>query len=245
MITRDNEHKDNKKQIENYKKSVMYEGLLRLNDFLIKNNLPKISLNTVGGFAMIAHNLRDICLTDIDYVGSDFSKEIQEEIDNIGLELNLGYKWINNDVMLSGSSLSDFELSTGKLHFIKAFDLEKISVSILDIKDLLRMKVIAIDTSYASVQFGGDFTRVKDLPDIKRIMDSLKMDILDLEMETYMYNISDDAYKLIDEYLKNPDLNIIKKKTDKASKTAVLLENWEKEMAEIEDLLKDKNGDYF
>ena len=233
--------KDNNEYIEEYKKSPMYEGLVRLNNFLTDKNYPPMHLNAIGGFAMISLGLKASYTTDIDYVGKDLPEDIKIKADEIGENIGLGRGWINNDVMLSGSTLSEFEISTGKLHFNKAFDLGKISVSILDIKDLLRMKVIAIDTSLAAVELGGDFTRIKDLPDIKAIMDKRDMDILSLELETYMYNINNETYELIEEYLRNPNLSELKEKMDKKSASAALIESWEKEMEEIEKMLKNED----
>ena len=44
------------------------------------------------------------------------------------------------------------------------------------------------------------------------------IDILGLELETYMYNINNETYELIGEYLKHPDLSAIKEKIDKLMK---------------------------
>ncbi len=241
MITDNKNYESTDDNIEAYKNTPMYEGLVLLNQFLEEKDYPPINLDVIGGFTMISLGLKGSYVTDIDYVGCELSEDIKIKIDEIGEKLGLGRGWINNDVMLSGSTLSEFEVSTGKLHFNKAFDLGKISVSILDIKDLLRMKVIAIDTSLSAVEFGGDFTRIKDLPDIKAIMDKRNIDILGLELETYMYNINNETYELIGEYLKHPDLSALKEKIDKKSASAALLDNWEKEIAEIENMLKTKD----
>lgn len=189
-----------------YKNTPMYEGLKQLNDYLLKESLPSYKFNVIGGFAMICHNLRQSGITDVDYIGPDFPEKLTRKIDEIGERLGLGHGWINNDCLLSGTTLEDFELTTGKLTFHHAFSLEKISVDILDKKDLLRLKVIAVDTSLSALEFGGEFTRIKDLPDIGYLMDDLGYDLLSLELDTYMYNISEDTYETIEKYLKTRDL---------------------------------------
>lgn len=81
-------------------------------------------------------------------------------IDDVGMRYGLGRGWINNDCLLSGASLEDLEFVTGKLKFIHKFDL--ISINALDKECILRMKLIAIDTSYSGMGEGGDFSRIKD-----------------------------------------------------------------------------------
>ena len=95
----------------------------------------------------------------------------------IGVQNGLERHWINNDIMLIGSSLNEFELATGKLHFSKAFELEKIQINVLDTQDLLRLKVIAIDTALSAVDNGGDFTRMKDFRDIIKLSEKLSIPI--------------------------------------------------------------------
>ena len=187
----------------------MYKGLVMLNDYLEKTDCEPVSLNVIGGFAMIVHGFKDAYATDIDYVGKNaFDDEaIYGVIDRIGAKVGLTRGWINNDVMLSGTTLEDLEVSTGKLHFHDAFDLSRIHVAVLDAKDLLRMKVLAVDTALTAVEHGGDFTRMKDLPDIAVLMDSRKLDVLGLELETYRQcEIADRTYELIADYLKTRDI---------------------------------------
>ena len=186
------------------KQTPMYKGLLELNKYFEKSGHPNVTLDVIGGFALIIHGIKDAYVTDIDYVGNDiFSYEDMKVIDQIGVKHGLGRGWINNDVMLSGSTVEDLEISVGKLHFEEAFSLSHINVRVLDKKDLLRLKVIAVDTSLAALEFGGEFTRVKDLPDIKALMDDADMDILSLEMELWKdCDISDKTWEVIDEYLR-------------------------------------------
>ena len=178
--------------INDYKDTPMFGAIIELNERLKEEGFGKIELNTIGGFAMMTHGYRAMDgMTDIDYVGPELSKKVCEIADEIGLKYGLGRKWINNDVLLSGTTLEDMEFSTGKLHFQEAFDLENIKINILDTKDLLRMKVIAIDTSLSGVELGdGDFSRYKDFSDVVRLKNALGMSNIDIknEMGDYIYN---------------------------------------------------------
>lgn len=141
--------------------------------------------------------------TDIDYIGKDLPTEIKEIIDQIGMEYGLGRGWINNDCLMSGNDLEGLEFSTGKLEFIHKFDLKVISINALSKECLLRMKVIAIDTSYSGLEFGGDFSRIKDFPDIKLLADSCKFSCNDVIKETFDYVMSPEIFFLIRYYFKN------------------------------------------
>ena len=196
---------------EEFRKSSIYKGLEEVNALLEKHDAPSVNLNVIGGCAMILHGYKDPYRTDIDYVGENaFTEELMAQIDKIGKKNGLGAGWINNDVLLSGNTLEDMECATGKLHFYPVFEMSKINVSVLDAKDLLRMKVIAVDTSLTALEMGGEFTRLKDLPDIAALMDKRNLDILGLELEIYQISdISDMTYKVIDEYHRNRDIAAI------------------------------------
>ncbi len=196
------------KALEQYKKTKMYQGLADLNEYMKAEDLEPLKLQVVGGFALVAEGYRGKDNeTDIDFVGPDLPDKLKQKIDEIGIARGLGRGWINNDIMLSGSSLEELEASTGELHFHHLFDMEKISMDILDAKDLLRMKVIAIDTSLTGAELGGEFTRAKDLKDVAALMERRGLDMLGLELETYKHVINDRTYELIEDYLQTRDIS--------------------------------------
>ncbi len=156
----------------------MGKALEELNTIMEEREIPPVKLHVIGGFAMMLHGFRNPAgITDIDYVGSPAGEAFLNIAASIGEKYRLGRDWINRDVMLSGISLEDFEKASGKLHFKQALSLSKLEISALIPEDLLRMKVIAIDTALTAVEFGGDFTRQKDFPDVFRLMETLGKDI--------------------------------------------------------------------
>ncbi|MBO4847277.1 MAG: hypothetical protein J5525_13410 [Lachnospiraceae bacterium] len=169
---------ESKLNIHDYKDAPLFKSIIELNQAMIDADKDPITLNVVGGFALMIHDIRNKNeFTDIDFVGNRLPDDIEKISDQIGVKNGLEKRWINNDIMLSGSNFDDFVLSTGELHFAQAFDLEKIKVNVLDTQDLLRLKVIAIDTALSAVDFGGDFTRMKDFRDVINISKKLGVDI--------------------------------------------------------------------
>ena len=102
--------------------------------------------------------------------------------------------------MLYGTTFEDLELATGKLHFYTAFELSNLTVEILDEKDLLRLKYIAIDTSLTAISEGGDFTRQKDLKDIVNLSKSLNISIEQMQEMYKEYTISCKTTELLNIY---------------------------------------------
>ena len=186
--------------IKEHPAAPLVAGIMDLERELAKRN-ETIELNVVGGFAMMMHGNRDMeDLTDLDYVGEPLEYEISNICDRIGRVHNLGTGWINNDLMLPGSSVKDLEISTGKLHFDEAISLPHVTVNVLKEDDLLRMKLISVDTSFSAVELGGDFTRAKDFPDVVKLMEKLGKSFEDLEEEYGEYIINENTISLINDF---------------------------------------------
>ncbi|HEU5223029.1 MAG TPA: hypothetical protein VFU07_05035 [Candidatus Lumbricidophila sp.] len=130
-----------------------------------------VELNVVGGYALIIRGVRKNLsqLTDVDYIGAALPTQWQETIDRIGVQYGLGRGWVNHDIMLSGTTLSDMEAATGPLAF-QPFEtsLTHFRVNVATPETLLRLKIIAVDTALTAVELGGEFTRARDLEDIAR-----------------------------------------------------------------------------
>lgn len=152
-------------------------------------------------------NVRLNDYTDIDYIGKPLDNSIKEIVDSIGLEYGLGRGWINNDVLMSGFDLDDIELSTGKLEFKHVTDMNVIRLYSLDKECILRMKIIAIDTSYMSAESTGSFDRSKDFKDIKLLMETIGIGMDELIIKTGEYVLNPQIYYLVNYYNKFNDVS--------------------------------------
>jgi hypothetical protein len=187
--------------IDQFKTTPMGQAVTELSTRLRDEHMPPVSLNIIGGFALMMREIRNPNdTTDIDYVGQSLPAKFNRIADEIGMKHHLGKGWINNDVMLADISMEDFEFATGDLHFEHALDVGNISINVLEEPDLLRMKLISVDTSLTAIEMGGDFTRMKDLPDVKSLMDRqhITPDQLDKKFGEYM--ISDATPHIIQTY---------------------------------------------
>lgn len=160
----------------------MFEALEELDQELEEKGIHNLSLKVVGGFALMVNGVRPAdAITDIDYIGPELSREIYNISEEVGKNNGMPEKWINNDLLLTGTTLEDLEYSTGELHFDKVkTKLKNIKLEVLCPEDLLKMKIIAIDTNLSAIEFGGDFTRAKDYPDILKLMNITKKSISDI-----------------------------------------------------------------
>ena len=190
-----------------YKEKIVYQALEELDERLYQLKVHPFTLNVVGGFALTVEQIRLSDFTDIDYVGKDFPESIKEIIDEIGIKYKLGRGWINNDVIMGGGDISDLEVSTGTLIFNHAFDLRVITVNTLDREDILKMKLIALDTSYAGSEgLSSQEIRIKDFIDIDLLMKACGFTYNDVVEEYFDYILSPEIFFLIRYYLKTKDL---------------------------------------
>lgn len=185
---------------------VLLEALKELAKECENNYIPPFELNIIGNFALMLYGIKDNKEhVNIDYIGPDLSPKVKELARIIGIKRNLGQNWINNDFILTGSSLEDLEFCTGKLYFTDYYEVGSIKLNILNQSDLLKLKIIAIDTTLFDVESGLPFTRFKDLQDIITLKDklhiNLKKYIQDLDLQGLILNTN--TYKIINMYEKN------------------------------------------
>lgn len=190
-----------------YKEKLVYKALEELDSRLLKLGVKPFDLKVVGGFALMLENIRLNDYTDIGYIGKPLDNSIKEIVDSIGLEYGLGRGWINNDVLMSGFDLDDIELSTGKLEFKHVTDMNVIRLYSLDKECILRMKIIAIDTSYMSAESTGSFDRSKDFKDIKLLMETIGVGMDELIIKTGEYVLNPQIYYLVNYYNKFNDVS--------------------------------------
>lgn len=183
--------------VDDWKGTPMGDALIDLAGRLDESGIPPVTIRAIGGFALMERGIRPKdAVTDIDYVGKGFGPEFDRIVDMVGLAHGLGRGWINNDGMLTGITVRDFEYASGPLHFDHAVDVGPISIEVLETRDVLRMKLIAIDTSLMGCEFGGEFTRLKDVPDVIAIADSLH--VTDFESVGGDYVNDPRVYEVVD-----------------------------------------------
>lgn len=191
------------KDIKAYDKYPLFHAIELLNQRMQEEDLAPIELNVCGGFAMMCHGLRAPgTKTDVDFAGEDLPLSVQKISEDIGTQLGIGYEWLNNDMVLSGTTFEDLEYATGELHFKPMFDMEKIKVNVLETRDLLKLKLIAIDTALMSVDLGGDFTRMKDFADIEKLLKKEKLSLCDCRNVFSEDLVATDALNLVAVYQK-------------------------------------------
>ena len=163
---------------EKFEQTPMGKGVVALSRAMDKAGMPPIEINVIGGFALMMYDdgIRDPhAITDIDYVGKPFPKKFNDLVDAIGNKYDLGSGWINNENMSSGITMEDYELATGELHFNKALEIGNITINVLDEKDVLKLKLLAVDSSLMGCEAGEPFTRSKDLPDVSKLLDKFEI----------------------------------------------------------------------
>ena len=212
--------------IEKFKTSPMGKALVELSEEMGDEHIPPITINAVGGFALMLHGKRDIdSVTDIDYIGTEFSQQFNKIADRIGNKHKLGTGWINNDIMVSGYTLDDFTASTGELHFTPAGQIGNIAINVLEEKDLLKLKIIAIDTSLMACEYEGDFTRRKDLADIKNLMQSQNMTIDDIRDKWNDMILGSNTMDVLQSYLTKGDKEVDRKIKEIATSADIANQN--------------------
>lgn len=191
-----------KEKFDSEKTSPLISAVKDLNTALEEAHADKVELNVIGGFAMIMNEVRDKdAMTDIDYVGIPLPEKIQNLSDKIGEKHGLPAGWLNNDTMVTDSSIEDFEFSSGKLNYAESIDLGNIKINVADKETLLRLKTISIDTAAMGIEATGDFTRTKDFKDIKALMNDLGKTTKDLKKDYGDYILNENTIPLIDTYL--------------------------------------------
>jgi len=182
------------------------------NLYALEEDCPdgKIKLNVIGGFALMLNGIRKDMTeyTDIDYIGGKMPEKLQEIIKDVGIKHGLDADWINNDALLEGSSREDLEITTGKLNFSLKAELKCFDVHSLCNKDLLKLKMMAIDTTYMTLEAGETFTRKKDFSDVNLLMQEMDIDITALKKMTSDYVLEPAVYDIVNTFNKIGEIAI-------------------------------------
>ena len=194
------------------KNAITMKALIEVDNLYAQDeNRPdgKIKLNVIGGFALLLNNVRKNMTeyTDIDYIGGELPEKLGKIIKDVGIKHGLDVNWINNDSLLEGSSLEDLEITTGKLNFLPKIDLNCFEVHSLCNEDLLRLKMMSIDTTYMILEAGENFTRKKDFSDVKLLMEELNIDVPALKKMTSDYVLEPAVYDIVDTFNKTGEIH--------------------------------------
>jgi len=194
------------------KNAITMKALIEVDNLYAQDeNRPdgKIKLNVIGGFALLLNNVRKNMTeyTDIDYIGGELPEKLGKIIKDVGIKHGLDVNWINNDSLLEGSSLEDLEITTGKLNFLPKVDLNCFEVHSLCNEDLLRLKMMSIDTTYMILEAGENFTRKKDFSDVKLLMEELNIDVPALKKMTSDYVLEPAVYDIVDTFNKTGEIH--------------------------------------
>jgi len=189
------------------KNALTMKALIEVDNlYALDENRPagKITLNVIGGFALLLNNVRKNMTeyTDIDYIGDELPEKLEKIIRSVGIKHGLDVNWINNDSLLEGSSLEDLEITTGKLNFLPKVELTCFEVHSLCNEDLLRLKMMSIDTTYMVLETGENFTRKKDFSDVKLLMEELSIDVPALKTMTSDYVLEPAVYDIVEAFTK-------------------------------------------
>ena len=163
----------------------VHKALIDLADKMNKENMPPVTFNVIGDFVLMMHDNYPL---DSSYAGTDFSGNLNRLIDEVSDFHHMKTGWLNKDGIATGISMSDFEVFIGKLHFSHALTVDDTKINVLDEKDLLRLKVIAVDASMMDLEATGDFSRTEDFQDICDLIDKMEMSPEDMirEYSDYM-----------------------------------------------------------
>ena len=206
------------------KEKLLYEALEELDKRFAQIGVKPFELNVIGGFALLLDTIR---FSDcVDYEGKGLPDDIRTVIDEVGAAYKLGRGWINDNIHSAGFTLEDLEMFIGALNFKHVCDLEVIRVKAIDAQELLRMKVVAIDSSCMGFSQGefrrgvsrdvsnandkprveliyvGKLISAEDLKDTKLLMEQLGYTYQDMVNECYDYVCDSDTFMLIDYYLR-------------------------------------------
>lgn len=193
----------------------LHYALVALNEKLKEAGAMPIELEVVGDFALLRHHIRKDpnAVTSIEYFGEDLSDYIEDAARKIGFKYNLGAHWLNNDIPYALGSKDEVEDMLGKLRFLPSINMSHINISILDKKDLLRLKTIIVDQEFIfCTDFNTPFDRKTDLKDIVTIAEDLRIDLSE-----YLKGLEENGFigdgatiPFIEEYVRTGNMDVDK-----------------------------------
>lgn len=191
--------------VENTAEKQLLNGVRIMNGFRMALALQELSdtLTRAGVDDRINLNVVDFdrehcllnCVGDIPSEVVDFMREVGEQFD-------MPENWINTGYCMPHNSVENFEKTVGKLHFEKNADdqIGIFNLNFLEDRDLLRVKLMVVETEYAAVEYGGQFDRFSDIRDILDLKSKLDLDYIGMEKLANGYLIGDEVFDVISAY---------------------------------------------
>lgn len=191
--------------VENTAEKQLLNGVRIMNGFRMALALQELSdtLTRAGVDDRINLNVVDFdrehcllnCVGDVPSEVVDFMREVGEQFD-------MPKNWINIDYCMPHNSVENFEKTVGKLHFEKNPDdqIGIFNLNFLEDRDLLRVKLMVVETEYAAVEYGGQFDRFSDIRDILDLKSKLDLDYIGMEKLANGYLMGDEVFDVISAY---------------------------------------------
>ena len=129
-------------------------AILDLDKEIAEKGLDPIKLNVIGQRILI---LDGYCenhqnnTADIEYQIDKYYDEYLDIVIGIGKKHDLGKDWFIDNVLVSYCTLQNFKSAIGELHFTKELKLDNITLEFIDPEDILKLKLIAVDTDMLMV----------------------------------------------------------------------------------------------
>lgn len=156
-------------------------ALEKLNEKLEAKDLS-ISINAIGGYAMLTYGLRSAndYTEDIDSVTEKYKPEICDLIKEVSDEMNLQEDWLNT----SATELEEVKSSVNQMSWNLVESFSNIKLYVCDIDSLILLKAKAVD-------MGGLVPRKTDKKDLIKLLKSQNIyNMDDLEQSQYSYIMS-------------------------------------------------------
>lgn len=131
-------------------------------------NIPEpIRVRATGGFALLAHGLREDGFTvDIDTITESYDTSVRDAINRVAADLHLEQDWINNQA--TGDSVEETMNALDAVFIASDYGFGNIDLSIADVPTLTRAKAIVVDVDAMS-------GRTRDWGDLVRLMNHQKI----------------------------------------------------------------------
>lgn len=167
----------------------------------------KTPLHIIGGAALLLQDTRKAMngkVTDVDYLGREFDPQVKAVVDRVGMKHGLGRSFLCNE--LGSDALEHLEYCVGRLTFVPFAAMKYFDVHVLCEKDILRLKVYALDTCIMARRDDDvtEFERAQDYADIRDIAEKNGIAPCEIEEMTRDYVICQkEVYSSIADYMAN------------------------------------------